>query len=93
MAQDVLNFNEESFDRIIEVLSQLAPELREHLDGAAKKITALSNEWDDEDHRIFLEAFNGIRNELDEIDDATDQMIKETRRKLEIIQARRNIKM
>jgi len=93
MAQDVLNLNEESFDKLIEILSQLTPELREHLDGAVKRITALSGEWDDDDHRNLLESFNGIRSELDEIDDVTAQMINEARRKLEMIQARRNIKM
>ena len=93
MAQDVLNLNEESFERIIETLSQLAPSLRKDFDGAVKRITALSGEWDDEDHRNLLESFKSIEMELDSIDDTNSQMVTEARRKLEMIRARRNIQM
>ena len=93
MAQDVLNLNEESFEQIIEILSQLAPMLRKDFDGAVKRITTLSSEWNDDDYRNFLETFKSVGTELDSIDDATTQMITEARRKLEMIQARRNIKL
>ena len=93
MAQDILNLNEESFELIIEVLSQLAPALRKDFDVAVKRITSLTGEWNDEDHRNFLESFKSIEVELGSIDDATAQMITEARRKLEMIQARRNIQL
>lgn len=93
MAQDVLNLNEESFSQIIEALTQLSPELKEHFDGAVKRITALSGEWDDEDQTQLLEAIAGLKNELNAIDDAVAQLIAEARRKIEMIQARRNIQM
>ena len=93
MAQDVLNLNEESFRRIIDLLSQLDPELREQYDRAVKQITALAEDWNDEDHREFLESFKEIENELDNVSSITVQMITETRQKLEMIQARRNIQL
>ena len=93
MAQDVLNLNEESFSQIIEALTKLTPELKEYFDGAVKRITALSGEWDDEDQTQLLEAIARLKNELNAIDDAAAQLIAEARRKLEMIQARRNIQM
>ena len=93
MAQDVLNLNEESFRRIIDLLSQLDPDLREQYDRAVKQITALAEDWNDEDHREFLESFQEIENELDNVSSITVQMITETRQKLEMIQARRNIQL
>lgn len=93
MAQDVLNLNEESFRRIIDLLSQLDPDLREQYDRAVKQITALAEDWNDEDHREFLESFKEIENELDNVSSITVQMITETRQKLEMIQARRNIQL
>ena len=93
MAQDVLNLNEESFRRIIDLLSQLDPDLREQYDRAVKQITALAEDWNDEDHREFLESFKEIENELDNVSTITVQMITETRQKLEMIQARRNIQL
>lgn len=93
MAQDVLNLNEESFGRIVDALSQLTPALRDHYDNAVKSITALSSEWDDEDHKNLLEALKSIEAELSSIEDTNGQLINEAKRKLEMIQARRNIKM
>ena len=93
MAQDVLNLSEESFRRIIDLLSQLDPDLREQYDRAVKQITALAEDWNDEDHREFLESFKEIENELDNVSSITVQMITETRQKLEMIQARRNIQL
>ena len=93
MAQDILNLNEESFGRIVDALSQLAPALRDHYDNAVKSITALSSEWDDEDHKNLLEALKSIEAELSSIEDTNGQLINEAKRKLEMIQARRNIKM
>lgn len=93
MAQDVLNLNEESFGRIVDALSQLALALRDHYDNAVKSITALSSEWDDEDHKNLLEALKSIEAELSSIEDTNGQLINEAKRKLEMIQARRNIKM
>ena len=93
MAQDVINLNEESFRRIIDLLSQLDPELREQYDRAVKQITALAEDWNDEDHRDFLDSFQEIEHELDSVNLITDKMITEARQKLEMIQARRNIQM
>ena len=81
MAQGVLNLNEESFRRIIDLLSQLDPELREQYDRAVKQITALSEEWNDEDHKEFLESFKEIETELDNVSSITIQMITEARQK------------
>ena len=93
MAQDVLNLNEESFGRIVDALSQLAPMLRDHYDKAVRDITVLSGEWDDEDHKNLLEALKGMKANLSDIEDTNAQLINEAKRKLEMIQARRNIKM
>ena len=56
-------------------------------------ITVLSGEWDDEDHKNLLEALKSIEVELSSIEDTNGQLISEAKRKLEMIQARRNIKM
>lgn len=93
MAQDILNLNEESFERIIENLTKITPELHETFDRAWKRINALSNEWDDEDYRKFLENLRSLENELGSIDGIASQMMTEAKRKLEMIQARCNIKM
>ena len=93
MAQDILNLNEESFSRVIDLLSHLDPDLREQYDRAVKQISALSEEWNDEDHRDLLDSFKVIENELNNVSSITVQMITEARQKLEMIQARRNIQM
>lgn len=91
MAQDILNLDEESFERILEVLSRISPALREHYNRAVEKVSALTGEWDDEDYQVILQALKSVGNELDDIDELTGQMNAKVRHKLEMIRARRNI--
>ena len=93
MPQDVLNLQEESFERIIKTLSQHSLLTREHFDRAVEKITALSSEWDDEDYQNLLEAIKEIGKKLDIVDEHTQQAIAKAEYKLEMINARKNIKL
>ena len=93
MAQDVLNLQEESFEQIIKSLSQHSQEMKELLDRATEKISALSGEWDDEDFQNLLEAMKSIGNKFDDVDDHTQQMIAKAEYKLEMIRARKSIKL
>jgi hypothetical protein len=93
MAQEFLNLNEESFERLIELLSRLSPELREHFDRAVNRIAALSGEWNDEDYQTFFESVKNIEGELNDIDGTTIQLLAEVKRKLEVIRARSNINL
>ena len=93
MAQEFLNLNEESFEKLIEIFSRLSPELREHYNNAVNRITALSGEWNDEDYQNFLESVKNIEGVLNDIDSSTIQLLAELKRKLEVIRARINIKL
>lgn len=93
MAQDVLNLQEESFERIIKSLSLHSPAMKELFDRAAENISALSGEWDDEDFQNLLEAMKNIGNKFDDVDDHTQQMIANAEYKLEMIRARKSIKL
>lgn len=93
MAQESIKITEEAFDHMIEIMTPLIPQLREHLDAAVRRITALSGEWDDEDYRNFLESFRYLESKLNSIEEETAQLIETTKQKREIIYARRTIKM
>ena len=93
MAQDILNLQEESFERIIKTLSQHLLLTREQYDRAVDKVTALSSEWNDEDYQNLLEAIKGIGVKLDIVDEHTQQAIAKAEYKLEMIHARKNIKL
>ena len=88
MAQDVLNLQEESFERIIKALSINSPTIKEHFDRAVEKITALSGEWNDEDYQNLLNALNGLKTKLNDLDDNTQQMIAKAEYSLEMIRSR-----
>lgn len=93
MTQKVFSLNEESFEKTIEVLSQLVPNLRNHYNGAVERFSTLSSEWDDEDYHNFMKSLKGIENQLNNIDYNTAQIINEVNRKLELIRTRHNIQM
>ena len=93
MAQDFLDLNDESFERLIELLSRISPELREHFDRAVNRISALSGEWNDEDYQAFFESIKNIEGKLNDIDGSTNQLLLEVKRKLEVIRARSSINL
>ena len=93
MNQDILNLNEESFVRILDVLSRLSPALKEQYNKSLQAISNLSNEWNDEDFQLFIESLNSVERELDDINEITLQTIDKLNCKLEIISSRRNIEL
>ena len=93
MNQDILNLNEESFVRIIDVLSRVSPALKEQYSKTFQAISNLSDEWNDEDFQLFIESLKSIEKELDDINEITLQTIDKVNYKLEIISARRNIQL
>ena len=88
MAQDVLNLQEESFERIIKTLTFNSSSIKEHFDRAVEKMTALSGEWDDEDYQNLLNALKGLETKLNDLDDNTQQMIAKAEYSLEMIRSR-----
>ena len=93
MNQDILNLNEESFVRILDVLSHVSPALKEQYNKSLQAISNLSNEWNDEDFQLFIESLKSVERELDDINEITLQTIDKVNYKLEIISARRNIEL
>ena len=93
MAQEYLNLNDESFERLIELLSHLSPALREHFDRAVNRIAALSSEWKDEDYQNFLESVKSNEGKLNNLDSTNTELLNEVKRKLEVIRARSNINL
>lgn len=93
MAQDTLTLDENSFARIANELSQLAPALQEQYDKAVVDITALSGEWNDEDYQQLVVALKSFVTKIDELQETNRQLVATANRKIEWIQARCNIEM
>ena len=93
MAQDVLVLDENSFMRIVDDLSKMMPALQAHYDKAVKDIAALSDEWNDEDHQQLLGALKSLAGEINSISATNGQLVATAKKKIEMIQARRNIEM
>ena len=93
MPQEILDLNEESFEQIKVILSQYSISVKEHYDKLKKSIISLSSEWNDEDYQRLFEAIKNIGPKLDNIDDDTKQMISKAEYKIEMINARKSIKL
>lgn len=93
MAQNVLTLDEASFSKIIKSLQHCSQTIKDQYQNGNRAIGSCAEDWDDNDYKDLFSSLKLIELRLDDLCIDIDQMIAEAEHKIEMLEARKNIKL